>query len=83
MKEIGIYEFYKLIGDEEEGSRETEKNRGIRPKPQKATNEQTKPQAEEQETAMEHAFGTFEAFTNVLESILRGLGTNSSSLIRS
>jgi hypothetical protein len=80
MKEIGIYEFYILIGDEEEGSRETEKNR---PKPQKATDEQTKPQAEEQETAVEHAFGTFEAFTDVLESILRGLGTNSSSLIRS
>jgi hypothetical protein len=88
INEIGLHEFYKLIGDhppesaEKEGGRDTGNNRQSQ-QPEEVENEKTEPPAKRRKKTVKRTFGTLEAFIYVLESSLKDLEKNGSSLIRS
>lgn len=78
MDEIGIIEFYKLIDADSPASAQVEDGTygGGSQQAQNVSKEQTEPRATEQVTNQAHAFGTMDAFVNVLESCLMRLEKN-------
>ncbi|XP_006456308.1 hypothetical protein AGABI2DRAFT_122217 [Agaricus bisporus var. bisporus H97] len=78
MDEIGIIEFYKLIDADSPASAQVEDGTygGGSQQAQNVSKEQTEPRATEQVTNQAHAFGTMDAFVDVLESCLKCLRKN-------
>ncbi|KAF7760346.1 hypothetical protein Agabi119p4_11022 [Agaricus bisporus var. burnettii] len=78
MDEIGIVEFYRLIDTDPPASVQVEEGTygGGSQQDQQVLKEQTEPRATEQVTNQAHAFGTIDAFVDVLESCLKCLRKN-------